>query len=122
VRDLMASKKNLNPKKLCSCSEHNPKDFTEISNMAILQKPFWAEKFLAKLAIYIVKFYQATFSYFLGGHCRFYPSCSHYALESFQTHTVATATKLTIKRLLKCHPLFPQHGYDPVPKSHEGNL
>ncbi|MES2802410.1 MAG: membrane protein insertion efficiency factor YidD [Bdellovibrionota bacterium] len=71
--------------------------------------------------MYLVKFYQASFSHFLGGNCRFYPSCSHYAVESFQSHTFLKAFRLTIVRLLKCHPFYPQKGFDPVPKAHTGS-
>ncbi|MGZ3690329.1 MAG: membrane protein insertion efficiency factor YidD [Pseudobdellovibrio sp.] len=62
-----------------------------------------------------VVFYQATFSYFLGGNCRYYPSCSHYAVESYSKHNFFYATYLTLKRLLSCHPFSKKAFYDPVP-------
>ncbi|MEQ1663904.1 MAG: membrane protein insertion efficiency factor YidD, partial [Bdellovibrionales bacterium] len=57
---------------------------------------------------------------FLGGNCRFYPSCSSYSKEAFNTLSFKTAAFLTIKRILKCHP-FGTQGYDPVPHSSKGN-
>lgn len=48
--------------------------------------------------------YQAAISPLLGGCCRFYPSCSNYALESLEKHGCAKGALLTCKRLLKCHP------------------
>ena len=119
--DLPAGVLNSNLKKLCSCSEHSPKVFTKISNTAISSQPSWRSKtnmkWPSQASIYLVKFYQASFSYFLGGNCRFYPSCSHYAVESFQTHTFLKAFRLTTVRLLKCHPFCSHKGFDPVPKA-----
>jgi putative membrane protein insertion efficiency factor len=51
-----------------------------------------------------------------GGGCRFYPTCSEYAIEAVKTHGPLTGTWLAVKRLSKCHPWGP-HGFDPVPHS-----
>jgi putative membrane protein insertion efficiency factor len=59
--------------------------------------------------------YQKGVSPFLGSRCRFYPSCSDYAKESFKTHSLIIALWLVTKRLLKCQPLH-SGGYDPVPE------
>ena len=45
--------------------------------------------------------------------CRFYPSCSNYAIESFRKYGVGRGALLTLRRLVKCHPFHPG-GYDPV--------
>ncbi len=50
----------------------------------------------------------------LPARCRFYPSCSSYALTALQTHGAVRGTLLTIWRLLRCQPFHPG-GYDPVP-------
>ena len=50
----------------------------------------------------------------LGGHCRFVPSCSYYADEALERHGALTGVRLTVRRLLRCHPFHPG-GIDPVP-------
>jgi putative membrane protein insertion efficiency factor len=67
------------------------------------------------LALAAIRFYQYFISPLLGNRCRFYPSCSHYALEAITLHGVAKGLYLTFKRLLKCHP-FHEGGLDPVPE------
>ena len=62
----------------------------------------------------LIWLYQATVSGFLGQTCRFYPSCSNYALESIERFGSLKGTRLAIKRLCKCHPLNPG-GVDLVP-------
>lgn len=66
----------------------------------------------------LIKIYQFTISPLLGPRCRFYPSCSHYAIESFQTQSLLKAFYLSIKRILKCHPFHPG-GFDPVPQAEQ---
>jgi hypothetical protein len=51
----------------------------------------------------------------LGPHCRFHPSCSHYAVEAIDEHGVVKGGWLSIKRISRCHP-FNDGGFDPVPK------
>lgn len=68
-------------------------------------------KWLIILPIYL---YRYTLSPLLGPRCRFYPSCSCYAIAAVQNHGIMRGLFLTIKRLLKCHPWHPG-GIDPVP-------
>src|SRR5690606_15596519 len=65
------------------------------------------------LAVPIVA-YRRWVSPALPARCRFYPSCSAYALQALATHGALRGTALTIWRLLRCHPFHPG-GYDPVP-------
>ena len=58
--------------------------------------------------------YRITLGPWLGGHCRFYPTCSQYALEAYDLHGPFRGTYLTARRLLRCHPLGGK-GFDPVP-------
>jgi uncharacterized protein len=62
----------------------------------------------------IIRIYQLTLSPLLGPRCRFYPSCSCYALIAIECHGVFRGSWLGLKRLMRCHP-FAQGGYDPVP-------
>ena len=65
--------------------------------------------------IFLVRLYQATLSPFIGGHCRFHPTCSHYAVEALRDHGALRGSWLALRRLLRCHPLGGS-GFDPVPE------
>lgn len=72
-------------------------------------------KFVAKILCRFIRFYQVAISPFLGkGKCRFYPTCSNYALESIKKHGALKGSFFAIKRILRCNP-FCKGGYDPVP-------
>jgi len=64
--------------------------------------------------IALIRAYQWVLSPLVGGHCRFYPSCSHFAAEAYRVHGAWRGTRLTAGRLLRCRP-FAAGGYDPVP-------
>jgi uncharacterized protein len=64
--------------------------------------------------VVLIRAYQFTLSPLLGGQCRFEPSCSKYSLEAYREHGAIRGTWLTVRRILRCHPLGPS-GYDPVP-------
>jgi uncharacterized protein len=65
-------------------------------------------------ATFLIRLYQWTVSPLLGTTCRFYPSCSHYALEAIERFGVLRGGWLTLRRLGRCHPWHPG-GLDPVP-------
>ncbi len=69
-----------------------------------------------KVLIFLVRCYQGTLSMFLGGQCRFYPTCSEYSLEALRVHGAWKGMWLILKRIGRCHPLG-GGGYDPVPPS-----
>jgi putative membrane protein insertion efficiency factor len=74
-----------------------------------------------RIARALIRGYQLALSPWLGGNCRFYPSCSHYALEAVDQHGVVRGGWLTLKRVCKCHPFHPG-GVDfvPAPESKRG--
>ncbi len=69
---------------------------------------------LAIPLIFLIKQYQRFLSPMLGTSCRFYPTCSTYALQCYQNYGLVTGSLLSIKRLCKCHPFHPG-GLDEVP-------
>ncbi len=69
---------------------------------------------LSRLMIAIITLYRWTISPLLGNRCRFYPSCSHYAIDALRQHGVLRGGYLSLRRLLRCHP-WHAGGYDPVP-------
>ncbi|MBI4654613.1 MAG: membrane protein insertion efficiency factor YidD [Nitrospirae bacterium] len=68
---------------------------------------------LEALVIFAVKNYKKYISPFLPSVCRFYPSCSSYAIEAIEECGFFKGLRLSIKRVIKCHPFHPG-GYDPV--------
>jgi hypothetical protein len=62
----------------------------------------------------LIRAYQLVLSPMIGPSCRFYPSCSHYAIEAIETHGSLRGAWLTIKRISGCHP-WHEGGFDPVP-------
>ena len=75
-----------------------------------------ASKFIKTPLIFLIRSYQTFISSWLGEHCRFYPSCSAWALEALENEGVPKGLLLSFQRLLRCHPLNPG-GYEPFVKS-----
>ena len=71
---------------------------------------------LAKMLTFLIWVYRFSLSGWLGGRCRFYPSCSEYGLQAVQSHGGLVGAKFGLSRILRCHP-FNRGGFDPVPKS-----
>ena len=69
---------------------------------------------MKKILIYLIRFYQKNISSFRPRSCRFYPTCSTYAIEAIQVHGPVKGLWLGFKRILRCHPGHPG-GFDPVP-------
>jgi putative membrane protein insertion efficiency factor len=66
----------------------------------------------------LLKLYRLVVSPLYGNVCRYYPSCSAYALRAVEVHGAVRGTWLAGRRLLRCHPWTPG-GYDPVPGTPE---
>jgi putative membrane protein insertion efficiency factor len=74
--------------------------------------------FASWLLIAAIHAYRLTLAPFLGGNCKFYPSCSHYAEQAIKIHGPKRGMLLAAKRLLRCRP-FTKGGHDPVPDPEE---
>lgn len=64
--------------------------------------------------IALLKAYRVVISPLYGNVCKYYPTCSAYALEAVTVHGAAQGTWLAARRLGSCHP-WAEGGYDPVP-------
>ena len=71
---------------------------------------------MSQIMINIIKFYKKHISIFLeknGVKCKFYPTCSEYAIQALEKYGFLKGMFLTIKRFFKCNP-FSKGGYDPL--------
>ena len=75
---------------------------------------------LKYILILIIKFYRLFLSPLLGNNCRFYPTCSNYALQALKRYSTFYALKIIIIRLLKCNP-WGGSGIDLLPKKNAKN-
>jgi putative membrane protein insertion efficiency factor len=69
---------------------------------------------LAYLLLALVRGWRVVSPYLAQGACRYYPTCSAYALEAIEVHGALRGGWLAVKRVGRCHPFHPG-GYDPVP-------
>ncbi|WKB51210.1 membrane protein insertion efficiency factor YidD [Eleftheria terrae] len=69
---------------------------------------------MKRLLLLLVRGYRLLLSPWLGAGCRFYPTCSAYALEALERHGAAAGAYLTARRIGRCHP-WCEGGPDPVP-------
>ena len=69
-------------------------------------------RFIKEVIVLIIKLYQSSMRPFLGGQCRFVPSCSGYAIEAVRQFGVIKGLYMAVKRVLWCHPFGPK-GFNP---------
>ncbi len=75
---------------------------------------------VSRVLLALIHLYRVALSPFLGGQCRFHPTCSCYAEEAIRLHGPWRGTGLALARILRCHP-FADGGTDPVPASGEAH-
>ena len=68
-----------------------------------------------KPIIYLIYFYRWCISIFIPSNCRFYPTCSMFAIKAIQKHGVVFGLYYSFIRILKCHPFNHAEYCDPVP-------
>jgi uncharacterized protein len=73
---------------------------------------------LSAVLIALIRVYQYAISPMLGQRCKYYPSCSNYAIEALRVHGPLKGTALACWRLLRCNP-FSNGGVDFVPPKHD---
>jgi uncharacterized protein len=69
---------------------------------------------MQRIAILLIRGYQLLLSPFLGGNCRYQPTCSEYAAEAIRAHGTLRGSLLAVRRIGRCHP-WGGAGHDPVP-------
>jgi len=73
---------------------------------------------VSRVLIALVRVYQVVISPLVGPRCRFYPSCSSYAIEAMRVHGALRGSGMAAWRVLRCNP-FNDGGLDPVPPRHD---
>lgn len=69
---------------------------------------------MKQLLLLLIRFYRRVLSPLKPACCRFYPTCSEYALEAIAEYGAIRGGLLSVWRILRCNP-FGKGGYDPVP-------
>ena len=87
---------------------------TEQEEYAVTPAPLRGPGAAARLLMAVISGYRMVVSPMLGPRCRFYPSCSAYALGAVREHGALRGMWLAVRRIGRCHPFNPG-GYDPVP-------
>jgi putative membrane protein insertion efficiency factor len=70
---------------------------------------------ISKILQGLVRLYQITLSPYWGAQCRFYPTCSCYAIDALKQHGAIKGTYLAVNRICRCNP-WAKGGIDPVPE------
>jgi putative membrane protein insertion efficiency factor len=86
---------------------------------AVHRAMWWLGAPARTVLIALIRVYRATLSGWLGGQCRFYPSCSHYAEDAIRVHGAMRGSAMTTWRVLRCNP-FGRGGVDHVPLRGDG--
>ena|GEM_PF-1775307 len=74
------------------------------------------ETMVDRAEVYLIKQYQKHISPGLGNYCKYYPTCSQYAIDAIEEYGAVKGTAMGIARIARCNP-FSKGGYDPVKPS-----
>ena len=69
---------------------------------------------MKRVLLLLIQFYRAEVSPLTLPTCRYYPTCSAYAMEAIERYGARRGGWMALRRILRCHPFHPG-GYDPVP-------
>ena len=69
---------------------------------------------MKRVLLLLIQFYRAAVSPLTPPTCRYYPTCSAYAMEAIERYGARRGGWMALRRILRCHPFHPG-GYDPVP-------
>lgn len=72
---------------------------------------------MTRIVFKVYRYLISGFIHLLSGPgfgCRFFPTCSEYAVEALEVHGWLRGTALVVRRVFACHP-WGRHGFDPVP-------
>ena len=81
----------------------------------MLEKTILEAQLVKKLLLQLIRVYRCAISPLLPASCRFYPTCSQYAITAIERFGAWKGSALALQRILRCHPFHPG-GYDPVPE------
>ncbi|GBG93987.1 hypothetical protein LFYK43_04460 [Ligilactobacillus salitolerans] len=70
---------------------------------------------MKNILIFPIKIYQKVISPLFPPSCRYYPTCSNYALQALEKHGLILGAVMALARIIRCNP-FIRGGYDPVPE------
>ena len=70
---------------------------------------------MKRIFLALIRFYQRHISPGLPRRCRFYPTCSQYAVEALEKYGAVKGLWLALRQFLRCHPFYKGSNYDPVP-------
>ncbi len=73
---------------------------------------------MTKVLIALIRVYQYILSPVYGQTCKYYPSCSNYAIAALREYGPLRGTGMACWRIMRCNP-FSHGGYDPVPERHD---
>jgi hypothetical protein len=90
--------------------------------MSVLRRALWTLGAPARAALVVsIRAYQLALGGWLGGQCRFEPSCSHYALAAIRSRGAVAGLGFALWRILRCNP-FGRGGLDPAPDVYDSAI